>query len=109
MPETIHDLSKLCVHTQTNKPWGLEECIQNYAAAGIHALSIWRHLLEDLSFSRVRSLLMAHEMKVVSLVRGGFFASVHPGKREAAVEDNRLAIEQLGPFGCDHSPTVSKQ
>jgi sugar phosphate isomerase/epimerase len=100
MPETIHDLSKLCVHTQTNKPWSLEECIQNYSAAGIHAVSIWRHLLEDQSISRVRSLLKEHEMKVVSLVRGGFFASVHPERREAALEDNRLAIEQAAEIGA---------
>lgn len=100
MPESISDHSKLCVHTQTNKPWKLEECIRNYAAAGIHALSIWRHLLENLSYATVRSLLREHEMEVVSLVRGGFFASKERRKRREAVEDNLLAIDQAAEIGA---------
>jgi len=100
MPESIRDLSKLCVHTQTNKPWNLEECIQNYTAAGIHALSIWRHLLENTAYSSVRSLLKEYEMQVVSLVRGGFFASKEGSIRKAAIEDNLLAIEQAAEIGA---------
>lgn len=100
MPESIEDLSKLCVHTQTNKPWKLEECIRNYAAAGIHSLSIWRHLLENQSFAAVRSLLSEHEMEVVSLVRGGFFASTEEAKRKAAIGDNLLAIDQAAEIGA---------
>lgn len=100
MPESVSDLSKLCVHTQTNKPWNLEECVRNYAAAGIHAISIWRHLLEASSYTRIRNLLNAHDMAVVSLVRGGFFASGEIKKRESAIEDNLLAIEQAAEIGA---------
>lgn len=100
MPETIKNLSKLCVHTQTNKPWNLEQCIRNYSTAGIHAISIWRHLLEGISHSRVRSLLTEHEMDVVSLVRGGFFASTEKPLREAAIEDNLKAIDEAAAIGA---------
>lgn len=100
MPETIADFSKLCVHTQTNKPWNLEECIRNYAAAGIHALSIWRHLLEELSYAEIRKLVADHHMDVVSLVRGGFFASTRKKTRDAAIADNLLAIEQAAEIGA---------
>lgn len=100
MPESVSDLSKLCVHTQTNKPWNLEECVRNYAAAGVHAISIWRHLLEVSSYSSIRNLLNAHDMAVVSLVRGGFFASGEIKKRESAIEDNLLAIEQAAEIGA---------
>jgi sugar phosphate isomerase/epimerase len=100
MPETIVDFSKLCVHTQTNKPWNLEECIRNYASAGIHALSIWRHLLEELSYAEIRKLVADHHMDVVSLVRGGFFASTKKKTRDAAIADNLLAIEQAAEIGA---------
>jgi len=100
MPESISDLSKLCVHTQTNKPWNLEECVRNYADAGIHAISIWRHLLDGISFPDARRLLDEHDMEVVSLVRGGFFASKENRQREVAIDDNLLAIEQAAEIGA---------
>jgi len=116
MAESIHDLSKLCVHTQTTKPWSLEECIRNYAAAGIHALSVWRHLLEDLSFAEIRKLMAGHHMDVVSLVRGGFFPAGAKHKRDAAIDDNLLAIEQAAEIGapllvlvCGSDPDQSQE
>jgi len=100
MPEAISDLSTLCVHTQTNKPWNLDECVRNYAAAGIQSISIWRHLLDANTYAHARSLLNEHDMEVVSLVRGGFFASVNMKHRVAAIEDNKLAIEQAAEIGA---------
>ena len=100
MPEIINDLSKLCVHTQTNRPWNLDQCITNYSEAGIHAISIWRHLLEGSSLSHVKSQLSAHNMEVVSLVRGGFFASPEKLTRELAIEDNLKAIDQAAAIGA---------
>ena len=100
MPESINDLAKLCVHTQTNRPWNLEQCIRNYSGAGIHAISIWRHLLDETSPSDIKSLLVEHEMDVVSLVRGGFFASSEKLAREAAIEDNLKAIDQAAAIGA---------
>jgi sugar phosphate isomerase/epimerase len=70
---SLTNYSKLCVHTQTNKPWTIEECITQYAAAGISAISIWRHLLEGKDLSEIKELLIKNEMEVVALVRGGFF------------------------------------
>lgn len=92
--------SKLCVHTQTNKPWTIEECITQYAAAGISAISIWRHLLEGKDLSEIKELLIKNEMEVVALVRGGFFPSVDDKQRALALEDNRLAMEQAAALGA---------
>jgi len=100
MPEIINDLSKLCVHTQTNRPWNLDQCIRNYSGSGIHAISIWRHMLDGVSPSAARSLLTEHEMEVVSLVLGGFFASTGIQAREAAIEDNLKAIDQAAAIGA---------
>ena len=95
----LADFSKLCVHTQTNKPWTIEECINYYAAAGIRAISIWRHLLEGKDLSKIKKLLIKSQIEVVSLVRGGFFPAVDEEQRVLALEDNRLAIEQAATLG----------
>ena len=94
------DFSKLCIHTQTTKPWTLEECIINFASAGVNGISIWRHLLEGKDLDKIKLLLDSNRMDVVSLVRGGFFPSVDPKKRLSAIEDNQLAIEQASALGA---------
>ena len=99
----LADFSKLCVHTQTNKPLTIEQCINYYAEAGIRAISIWRHLLEGKDLSKIKKLLIKSQIEVVSLVRGGFFPAVDEEQRVLALEDNRLAIEQAAALG---SPQV---
>ena len=96
----IEDFSKLCVHTQTTKPWNIEQCIEHYAAAGIRGISIWRHLLEKKDLKKIKALLDLHKMEVVSLVRGGFFPSVDPQKRKLALQDNREAIAEAEALGA---------
>ena len=94
------DFSKLCIHTQTTKPWTVEECIINFASAGVKGISIWRHLLEGKDLNKIKLLLDSNRMDVGSLVRGGFFPSVDPKKRLSAIEDNQLAIEQASALGA---------
>ena len=94
MVSAIKDFSKLCVHTQTTKPWSIEECIKNYSGAGINGITIWRHLLENKDLKVVKSLLDDFNMHLVSLCRGGFFPSVDAVKRQRAIDDNLFAIEQ---------------
>ena len=96
----LMNFSKLCVHTQTNKPWTIEQCITYYAVAGINAISIWRHLLEGKDLSNIKELLIKNQMEVISLVRGGFFPAVYDKQRSLALEDNRLAIEQAAILGA---------
>jgi sugar phosphate isomerase/epimerase len=100
MVSEIKDLSRLCVHTLTTKPCGIEDCVKNYSEAGIHGITIWRNVLENKNLSEVKTLLDDHGMEVVSLCRGGFFPSVDAEKREAAIQDNLLAIEQAAAIGA---------
>lgn len=96
----LTNFSKLCVHTQTTKPWSIEECISHFHAAGIKGISIWRHLLEGKDLNTVKAQLDAHQMDVVSLVRGGFFPSVDKKQRDLSLEDNRLAIDQAAALAA---------
>ena len=97
---SLDNFSKLCVHTQTTKPWTIEECINHYSSAGIKGISIWRHLLEGKDLKSIKTMLDANEMKVVSLVRGGFFPAVDAEQMDLAFEDNHLAIDQAAALGA---------
>jgi len=94
------DLNRLCVHTQTTKPWDLETCIKEYSKAGIQHLSIWRHLLENQNLKEVRRTLQDRQLSVTSLVRGGFFPAVSQSDRKAAIEVNKKAIDEAEAIGA---------
>src|ERR1043165_1167275 len=88
------DISKLCVHTITTKPWQIEEAAKNYAAAGVKGITVWRDALEGRNISQTVKMLREHDLTVVSLCRGGFFPSNDSNKRKQAIDDNKRAIDE---------------
>jgi sugar phosphate isomerase/epimerase len=100
MATELTDFSKLCVHTLTTKPWNLRQCVENYSAAGIYGITIWRNVLEGQNLKEAKTMLDDFGMKVVSVARGGFFPSVEKEKRQAAIDDNLFCIEQATAVGA---------
>lgn len=100
MTTPLTDFSRLCLHTMTTRPWGIEECIKNYSEAGIHNMTIWRNVLENKNMKEVKLLLDDAGMNIVSLCRGGFFPSVDVAQRQKAIDDNLFAIEQAIAVGA---------
>lgn len=97
----VTDLSQLCIHTITTKPWGIEEAVKNYSANGVKGITVWRDTLNGRNIKHTGELIRQHGLKVVSLCRGGFFPFRDIGKRQAALDDNRRAIEEAYELGTD--------
>jgi sugar phosphate isomerase/epimerase len=95
----IQDLSKLCIHTITTKPWRIEESAAKFAAAGVKGITVWRDALQGRNIRQTANLLKEHGLSVVSLCRGGFFPGTDAAKRKKAVDDNRKAIEEAHALG----------
>src|SRR6185295_17499676 len=93
------DLSRLCIHTITTKPWKIEEAVEHYSAAGVKGITVWRDALEGRNIGQTGKMLHEHGLSVVSLCRGGFFAHKDASKRKLAIEDNRKAIEEAAALG----------
>jgi sugar phosphate isomerase/epimerase len=96
----MNNPERLCLHTITTRPWGIEEAAGKYAAAGIRWISVWREALEGRDPAAVGQMLQAAGLGVVSLVRGGFFASVDPEKRREAIEENRRALGEAAALNA---------
>lgn len=96
----ITNLSKLCVHTITTKPWDVEMAIEKYAEAGIGGITVWRQWLEGRDIEKVGESIRDHDLSLVSLCRGGFFPAADPKGIEDAIEDNRLAIREAAALGA---------
>lgn len=95
----LTDLSKLCIHTITTRPWNIEEAAQNYSASGVKGITVWRDALAGRDIKETGEMLRQHGLSVVSLCRGGFFPAKDKTKRLAALNDNKRAIEEAYELG----------
>lgn len=96
----ITDLSKLCIHTITTKPWGLEKAVKKYSKKGIKGISVWRQWLDEHGPETSGKILKDSGMEVVSLVRGGFFPGLTVGERQEAIDDNKKALDEAAAIGA---------
>jgi sugar phosphate isomerase/epimerase len=61
---------------------------------------LWRQWLEGRALGESRALLDDHGLKAVSLVRGGFFPGLSQPERQAALDDNRRALDEAAAVGA---------
>ena len=96
----LPDLSRLCIHTITTKPWSIETAAARYAAAGVKGITVWRDTLENRQPAKVGAMLRDRGLNIVSLCRGGFFPATTPTGRANALDDNRRAIAEAHALGA---------
>jgi sugar phosphate isomerase/epimerase len=93
------DISQLCIHTITTRPWQIEEAGKNFSAAGIKGITVWRDALEGKNIKQTGKMLFDHDLTIVSLCRSGFFPGKDLNKRKSAIDDNRKAIDEAAQLG----------
>jgi sugar phosphate isomerase/epimerase len=98
----LQDLSKLCIHTITTRPWPLDDAIRHYAAAGVSGISVWRQAIEGLNPAAAGRRIREAGMAVVSLVRGGFYPAREKKDRQKAIEENLRIIDEAAALGAPH-------
>jgi sugar phosphate isomerase/epimerase len=97
--EQLNDLSRLCIHTITTKPWDIETAIDRFAAQGVSGISVWRDAYGRHSPADIGKMIRKTGIRPVSLCRGGFFPSVDKERRKVAIADNLLALEEAAEMG----------
>ncbi len=97
----LTDHSRLSINDATTKvQWTLEEEIAGYAALGVRGISIWRDKLAACGVAKAARMLAEHGMTVTGLCRGGMFPSDTAAGRQAAIDDNRRAIDDAAAIGA---------
>ena len=97
--EQLTDLSRLCIHTITTKPWDIETAIDKFAAQGVSGITVWRDAYGVHSPGKIGKMIRKAGLLPVSLCRGGFFPSVDKERRQAAIADNLMALEEAAEMG----------
>src|SRR5438876_609901 len=93
------DISQLCIHTITTRPWKIEEAAKNFSALGVKGITVWRDALEGRNIKHTGKILLDHDLTIVSLCRSGFFPAKDLNKRVLAIDDNRRAIDEAAQLG----------
>jgi len=88
------------IHTITNKPWSVEQCIAKYAAAGVRGITLWRYNFEGRDPAAVGRMIREAGLECTGLARGGFFPAATVAARAAAVDDNKRAIDEAAASGA---------
>ncbi len=96
----LTDLSQLCIHTITTKPWSIEEAVQNFSKEGVKGITVWRDALTGRNMKQTGELIRDNGLSIVSLCRGGFFPAKEVAKRKIAIDDNRKAIDEAAELGA---------
>jgi sugar phosphate isomerase/epimerase len=91
---------RLCIHTITTKPLGLEEAAAAYAAAGVKGITVWRQALEGRDIAASGRMLRERGLSVVSLCRGGFFPAADTAGRRRAIDENRRIVDEAALLGA---------
>src|SRR6476661_262113 len=98
---SLTNLSRCAIHTMTNKPWSLRQCIDAYTTAGIGGISVWRNVIEPMGAKEAGRMLRESGLRVPALVRGGFFVAADDAGRRTAVEVNRQCVEEAQAIGAE--------
>jgi len=96
----LGDLSQLCIHTISTKPWNIEQAAKNFSEAGVGGITVWRDALNGRDIKQTGQLLRECNLRIVSLCRGGFFPHRSNVGRKEAIDDNRKAIDEAEALGA---------
>ena len=85
----------LSINTATVRAqWPLDRIIIECAQRGIRAISLWRDQVAAVGLERIAALLRDTGIELSGYCRGGMFPAATPQGRQAALDDNRRAVDE---------------
>ena len=85
----------LSINTATLRGAGpLDHAIEACVRHGIGAISPWRDQVAAIGLERTRSLVRRHEIALSGYCRGGMFPASNAAGLQAALDDNRRAVDE---------------
>jgi sugar phosphate isomerase/epimerase len=91
----------LSINTATLRGAGpLDTIIEACARHGIRAISPWRDQVAGVGLARTAQLVRSHGLELSGYCRGGMFPGVDVAARQAALDDNRRAVDDAKTLGA---------
>jgi sugar phosphate isomerase/epimerase len=91
----------LSINQATTRPqWTLEQAIAGYARHGVRGIAVWRDKLAESGVKQATAALKAAGMTVTGLCRGGMFPAADKAGLQAALDDNKRAVDEAVGIGA---------
>jgi sugar phosphate isomerase/epimerase len=101
MRELAGDLRWLSLNWATvREQWDLRQAIEGCARHGIPGIAPWREPLQAMGLGAAARLIRDHGLTVSGLCRAGMFPAADVAGRQAAIDDNRRAIDEAAAIGA---------
>jgi sugar phosphate isomerase/epimerase len=101
MRDFSQDHRWLSINTATvRKQWPLDRIIDECARREIGAISPWRDQVAGVGLEKIALELRSTGIALSGYCRGGFFPAVDVAGRQAALDDNRRAIDEAKTLGA---------
>jgi len=98
---TSADPALLSINTATVRAqWGLPEIIAGLARHGIRGISPWRDQVAATGLKDTAARIRDAGLVVTGLCRGGMFPAEDRQGRQAALDDNRRAVDEAATLGA---------
>ncbi|PWB63428.1 MAG: endonuclease [Bradyrhizobiaceae bacterium] len=81
--------------------WNLREAVEACARHGITAVDPWRDQVAALGLDESVRVIEDHGMRVTGYCRGGMFPAADAAGRQAAIDDNKRAIDEAAALGAE--------
>jgi sugar phosphate isomerase/epimerase len=99
MTETVEGLS---INLATvRQQWGFAEAVEGCLRHGIRAIAPWRDQIAAIGLDEAARIVREEGLQVTGLCRGGFFPASDAAGRQAAIDDNRRAVEEAAALRAD--------
>jgi sugar phosphate isomerase/epimerase len=117
MRDLSRGLDRLSLNTATvRERWDLEQAIEGCARHGFGGIAPWREQVQALGAEAAGRRIRDAGLKVSGYCRGGMFTASDAAGLQAAIDDNRRAIEEAAAIGarclvlvCGGMPPGSKE
>ena len=91
----------LSINQATTRPqWTLDQAIAGYARHGVQGIAVWRDKLAECGVKRAAAALKTAGMTVTGLCRGGMFPARDKAGLQAAIDDNKRAVDEAAAIGA---------
>jgi sugar phosphate isomerase/epimerase len=100
--------SRLSINLATlREQWNLREAVEACARHGITAVDPWRDQVAAIGLDASVRAIKDNGMKVSGYCRGGMFPAVDHVGRQAAIDDNKRAIDEASTLGAWSSSSAA--
>jgi sugar phosphate isomerase/epimerase len=84
------------------KQWGLRDAVAAAARHGFAGIAPWREMVQELGIAESARLFRDSGLRVTGYCRAGLFPAADVTGRQAAIDDNKRAIDEAAAIGAEN-------